>query len=724
MAGSVGPALDVASATPKSSPSDILGDTKIRRPLVKIPTDQKNLLNLHQSWASFLGQRSAGFLNVPPQVLGQLKASYTRRKQATGSEKATELTSDAEGDAEDGTIPEPSGSQSSTPTRVERSGEDGDDDDDDDDEDPGVSISLSASPNPHPGPQRFESQEPSQPFLTQIPEKSPPKPTILASFPEQFKLATFPQSSQGPEDELEVEVPAALAYNLEPINKSALPMLATPPSAQVVPCTFEQSMESASSTSARLKPQSKLQSRKHIYNRVPELYRGPKQGALSSHLNTNVDSNKVMTALGQHSDTESSISTNNMSSSIIPSTREDPTTESQKHAAVWDVQLGRMPTYDTNSSPGNHDSPSASKQYSPVEIPTSLSHAIHSPQPPALVTHLAAPLAVAPKSWEAPFVHYTVTYPSYIGTIQDFVTACIYIQLQHRRIRTSLYDDFIRAWVEGYLTYIKDCDEAEPPRKALRAIEWYNEIDDDPSFTSRVVTRQNLQSILNFYPNELETARLSLNITPSQGPSEHSVSNSQADPFNRISSRFLTQAQSKGKEPMWNSMEGARGGVEVSGLSLTPKPKMPAIANDQRILQRIPTNKSFGGIESRPVQREVLTRSLSESTAQKRIATNELRYGGTKRVSLGLTSGTHSKMWSDSGSTVSNHSEISKNTAQNSVVPESSARQKSAKIAEDPEERRRRRLAKHFKKRMGGRESIASSTPPRSNTPTSGQKKK
>ncbi|KAI0437648.1 hypothetical protein F4803DRAFT_537825 [Xylaria telfairii] len=718
MADNVEPGLDFASTTPNSSPSDILGDTKIRRPLVKIPTDQKNLLNLHQSWASFLGQRSAGFLNVPPQVLDQLKASYTRRKQATGSEKATELTSDAE----DGTIPEPSGSQSSNPTRVERSGEDGDDDDDD--EDPGVAISWPPSPNPPLESQRFESQEPSQPFLTQIPEKSPPKPTIPTSSSEQFKLAAFPQSSQGPDDELEVEVPAALAYNLEPINKSALPMLATPPSAQVVPCTFEQSMGSAStSTSARLEPQSKLQSRKHIYNRVPELYRGPKQGVLSSHLNINADSNKVMAAPGQHTDTESSISTNNMSSSIIPSTGEDLATENQKHAAGWDVQPGPLPTYDTNSSSGNRDSPSALKLYSPAEIPTSLSHAIHSPQPPALVTHPAAPLAVAPKSWEAPFVHYTVMYPSYIGTIQDFVTACIYIQLQYRRIRTSLYDDFIRAWVEGYLTYVKDCDEADPPRKALRAIEWYNEIDDDPLFTSRVVTRQNLQSILNFYPNELETARLSLGITSSQGPSEHSISSSQVDPFNRISSEFLTQAQSIGKEPMRNSVEGVRGGFEVSGLSPTPKPKMPAIVNDQRVLQRIPSNKSFGGIESRPAQREVLTRSLSESTAQKRIATNELRSRGTKRVSLGLASGTHGRMWSDSGITVSNHSEMAKNTARNSVVPESSARQKGAKIAEDAEERRRRRLAKHFKKRMAGRDNIASSAPI-SNTPTSGQKQK
>ncbi|KAI0452320.1 hypothetical protein F5B21DRAFT_344617 [Xylaria acuta] len=715
MARNVEPALDVASSAPDSSPSDILGDTKIRRPLAKIPSAQKELLNLHQSWASFLSLRSAGFINVPPQVLGQLKASYTRRKQAIESDKAAGPTSDAEGDAD---VPEPSGSQSSTPAHVEQSGEDGDDD-----EDPGQRIPWSLSPEPHPRPPRFENQEPSQPFITQIPEKSPPKPTIPTSPVEQFKLATFPQSSQGLEDELEVEVPVALAYSLEPINKSALPMLATPPSAQIVPCTFEQSIQSAStSASTRLEPQPKPQSRKHIYNRVPELYRGPKQGVLSSHLHTNPDSTKVAAAPGQNTDTESSLSTNNASSSIIPSTGEDQTMESQKHVAIWDFRPGQMPTYDTNFNSGNHHSPSASRQYFPVQILTSPSHTIHSPQPPAPVTHPAAPPAAAPKSWEAPFVHYTVTYPSYVGSIQDFVTACIYIQLQHRRIRTSLYDDFIRAWVEGYLPYVKHCDEAQPPRKALRAIEWYNEIDDDPLFTSRVVTRQNLQSILNFYPNELDMARLSLGITSSQGPSEHSVSSSQADPFNRISHQFLTHThtQPKGKEPIRPSVEVVGGAVGLSMLSPVSKPKMPAVAIDQRI----PTHKSFGGIESRPVQREVLTRSLSESTAHKRIATNELRSEGTKRVSLGLTPGSYNRMWSDSGSTVSNHSERSKNTARNFVAPDPNARQRSAKATEDPEERRRRRLAKHFKKRIAGRESSIASSAPISNTPTSGQRQK
>ncbi|KAI1735865.1 hypothetical protein F4680DRAFT_294728 [Xylaria scruposa] len=721
MARNVEPALDVVSSTPDSSPSDIIGETKIRRPLVKIPSAQKNLLNLHQSWASFLSQRSSGFINVPPDVLDQLKASYTRRKQARELDKAARTTSSADGDAEGDTgVPEPSGSQSSPPGHVERSGDDGDNEDDG----PGERMPWSLSPEHHLRPRvenqrpRFESQEPSELFITQIPEESPLKPTIPTSPTEQFKLAPFLHSSQGPEDELEVEVPAALAYDPEPINKSALPILATPPSAQVVPCTFEQSMQSApTSASTRLDPKLKPQSQKYGYSRVPELYRGPKQGVSSSHLNTNADPTRAASTLSNNTDTESAPSTNNMSSSIIPSTREEQSVESKKQARVSDVPPGQTSVYNTNLSSQNYHSPSISEQYSPVQIPTSPSHAIHSPQS---ITHSVDQPISASKSWEAPFAHYTATYPSYTGTIQDFLTACIYIKLQYRRIRTSLYDDFIRAWVEGYLPYVEDCDGAQPPRKALRAIEWYNEIDDDPLFTSRVVTRQNLQSILNFYPNELAVARRSLGISSSQWPGEASVPNTQTGPRNRVSSQLPTHIHSKGKEPIRNSMEVAGDEVETSGLSPVPKSKAPLIAIDQRT----PTHKSFAGIESRPAQHEVLTRSFSESTAHKRFATNELRSEGTKRISLGLNNpGAHNKMWSDSGSTASNHSERSKLTVRNSLAADSTAGQKSAKIDEDPEERRRRRLAKHFKKQMAGRESIASSAPI-SSTPTSGRKQK
>ncbi|TGJ87822.1 hypothetical protein E0Z10_g922 [Xylaria hypoxylon] len=696
MAHSFGSAFNIASSTPNLSPSDILGDTKTRRALVKIPSTQKELLNRHEAWASFLSRRPNGFVNIPPDVLEEAKASYARENRAAQLNHVAGLGSRTGDDTD---APEPSGSQSSLHSCLEDGDEDGNDNEND-----GEPISCPQTPSPHIRPSRVASEEPNQPFITQLFEKSPPQPTIVTSPAENPKLPEFPQSSQGPEDELELEVPVALAYNLAPINKSALPMVATPPSAQVVPCTFEQSTQSGSaSASKESNPQRKPKLKKRIYNGVSAMYRGPKQGAISSHLNTNVGSAKAIVALGHNTNAESSLSTNDTSSSIVPSTTDDRRIESEKHAEAWNIEPGQMSTYGANLSPGNPHSPLASGRYSPAQIQHVLSPITRSRQ---AVPPIAPPIA-ASKSWEAPFVHYTATYPNYNGTIQDFITACIYIQLQYRRIRTSLYDDFIRAWVQGYLPYVRDCDEAQPPGKALRAIEWYNEIDDDPLFTSRVVTRQNLQSMLNFYPNELGMARLSLGIFSSQGRSERSGSNSQTEPHiqeNCISQSPTTAQKSKGIEVARRSVGKAEAEAQVTNKQMPP------------------AHRSFNGIETRPAQHKGLTRSLSESTMhKKRTAANELRSEGAKRISQGLTVVARNRVWSDSGSTVSNHSERFKQTSRTPVAPESTTGKENVKAAEDPEERRKRRLAKHFQTRMAQRDGITSSAPIR-NTPTSAQK--
>ncbi|KAI0869618.1 hypothetical protein GGS24DRAFT_493616 [Hypoxylon argillaceum] len=705
MAHSFESGVNITAPAPESSPSDILDDTKIQRSLFKISSTQKKLLNRNESWASFLSRRPAGFVNVPPQVLDQLRASHARQKQATAVPKATASPGRAGDNADP---PEPSGSQSSSLPR----GEHGDEDDDD----PSDIISWASSPERNLRPPSIISQEPVHPFITQLPQASSLEPPIVTSpaLPEHSKPVEFPPSSQGPEDELEVQVPGALAYNPEPINKSGLPMLATPPSAQIVPCTFEQSVQSTSAAaSTKLDPQLKPQSKKHVYKPVPQLYRGPKQSA-ASHLNINVGPAKTVATTGQNNDKESSLSAGNTSPSIIPSTIHDQNTHAVKHIPAWDARPGQLPMHDANSSFKDSRSSLASRHHSPMDMPISPSRVLRSPQQPISLTRPA----VALSSWEAPFIHYTVTYPSYNGTIQDFVTACIYIQLQYRRIRTSLYDDFIRAWVEGYLPYVKDCDESQPPQKPLRAIEWYNEIDDDPLFTSRVVTRQNLQSILNFYPNELKAARLSFGIVSGQGSSEYSVSESHAEPHSRqnrsMSSKFPTNAQSW-KEKELIRQPGERAGLETR-LPPTPTP-ISFTAN-----QYIPAHQSFHGTETPPVNYKGLARSFSESTTdRKRTAANQLRPEAAKRVSLGPALGTHSRMWSDSGSGGSNYSERSKSAARSSDTPEPTARQKSGKSTEDPEERRRRRLAKHFKKTMAGRESISSSIPIR-HSPVSGKK--
>ncbi|KAI0203458.1 hypothetical protein F4808DRAFT_416654 [Astrocystis sublimbata] len=726
MARNVGPGVaapDAPSSGPGSSPSGALDDDKIRRVLVKIPSAQKKLLDGY-SWASKLSQRTNGFINVPPEVLEQLKDSYSRRGPSLESDKAgVQAHVAADGAEVDRVIPGPSGKTFSAPIHDDGRGE-GDDEAGDDDEEEARSehIPWSQSPDSHRFPRDAKPREPSeepgeersQPFDTQLPKKSPLKPTLPTSPAAQTSLPSLSQESHGLEDELEVEVPVALAYDLKPINKSAQPMLATPPSAQVVPSTLDLSLQSGStSESARMDSQPKPQSRKPAaYKRVGNLYQGPKPTASSSHLHTNTEPAKdvAVTAVGGGTDAgaESSLSTHNTSSSIVPSTADDRlrNIDSEKQTAIQDIRPGQIPVPTANIGFTDQHSPSAPPQLSSVQVAVTPSRKVHPPKLPAPLNRPMAPPAAAPETWMSPFVFYTTKYPRYDGGIQDFITACIYIQLQVRRIRTSLYDDFIRAWFEGYLPYVRECDEAQPPQKALRAIEWYNDIDDDPIFTKRVVTRDNLQGILNFYPKELNRARLALGITSSQGSNDNLASSSLNDPSTRISSHHQMHAPSKGKEPMRNVVEIVDDEVENPTLPPVPKPRMSAFSSSRRISD----HRSSNALEGRPKQRDSLTRSISESTHFKRVAATDLRSEGTKRVAS-VAPGRGNRTLSDSGSTTSNLSARANNSSRSSVAPGHATAKRSAKATEDPEERRRRKLAKHFKQRMAERDSIASSAP-------------
>ncbi|KAK8043647.1 hypothetical protein PG993_006077 [Apiospora rasikravindrae] len=71
-----------------------------------------------------------------------------------------------------------------------------------------------------------------------------------------------------------------------------------------------------------------------------------------------------------------------------------------------------------------------------------------------------------------PFDQYTNAYPTYRnhGNIWEFVKACVYIQQLQRKkaLATYQYDDFIRAWTEGFVPYVLDFDlegSKKPPHR-------------------------------------------------------------------------------------------------------------------------------------------------------------------------------------------------------------------------------------------------------------------
>ncbi|KAI2641102.1 hypothetical protein GGS21DRAFT_356927 [Xylaria nigripes] len=671
-----------SSALDLCSSSDILGDTKLPRSLVKISSAQRALLSRPGSWESLLSRRPNGFVNVPPDVLEQLKASYTRQKRTATSPKC------AHSKTHDGDIihvPEPSSSQSSPSRGVERDGEDGCDYDDSHNRT--RSLSWSLSPSNHLRPPGTQSNQPTQLFMTQLPEGSQSQPTVLTT-PVAGQLSKISQSSQDPEDELEVEVPAALAHNPIPINKSALAVLTTPPSAQI-PCTFEQSTQSDSITaSVTLDQQPRPQPRQAIDKGLPRLYQSARQDTILPDMKATDNAVKPVFDPKKGVTTESSSSADNLPLSIIPSTM------------MTDQELDNedMLSRDNPLNPRDHQGHIPDRPPSRIYMPPPPSDVTSSHQLPTSITRPVSPPVGESTSREVSFAHYTATYPSYQGSVQDFIMACSYIQGQRHRIRTSLYDDFIRAWVEGYLPYVEQCDSEHPSRQALEAIEWYNEIDDDPIFTSRVVTRRNLASMLDSYPNETRTVQTYISILIGQTPNEHVLSRKQAKPNVLENETLKLKQRQDGKEPARESV-GIHSKVSRSSPSSNPA-KSPFSDSSHRPVRELPSGKDI--LQTQP---SAVARSPSETHSRKRSGDNELSSERSKRIAREPTPDIHYSKSFAPGSTINGPSSWSGSIANGSVIPESTARRHGTKDTEDQEEKRKRRLAKHFKKCMARQKS-------------------
>ncbi|KAI1762130.1 hypothetical protein GGR53DRAFT_502702 [Hypoxylon sp. FL1150] len=689
------------AAEPSSPPSpsfpEIFTNPRLRRRLFKISKDQQKLLDSEDSWASSLKRRSKPFLNVPPEVLENIKAFHHRQFQATQANESIH--------SPDPQVHTPKQSVESGIQRLQANqsrSELEDDDDGEDNDNNSDGRSWSSSPIEHKfPPKRVASediededivQDYGQPqFITQPPVSSP-RPTMGKA------PIDFPPSSHEQEEPLEIEVPAAINDVVLPVNKSVVQLNNTPPSAQIIPCTFDQS--------SHLKPFQK----QRIYNEPQEFYRPPKkETVLKQHLAVK---NGIQPDV-PHTDFQSSTSASDLSSSIIPSTIQPKAPN--KDPPIWrnnaTISPSKEPPTTYDEGRATQDSP-LPRQQSPEYRPRS--PVLRSSPPILRVPRISPPTITRQVSPSlAPFIRYTMTYPNYKGSISDFVTACMYIQRIQSIFRTSLYDDFIRAWHEGYIPYVRECDDSEPPVKALNAINWYSEIDDDPVFTSRIVTRQNLQSTLEFYPDELRAARSLLGVSP-QPTQEPAKDSSTTRPVENHKPAPPEKAPQTDDNPPGDATEVPKPETLKADFITTPKTNASALPRQQQKANVLPLHKSMSEFETekKPAQRE-FGRSLSEAAHPKRKASQELAGGLTKRLSV------NSLPKSDSESVTGGISEAPMSARQGSVAPSSTSGKKRKKL--DPAQRNEK-LRQHWQRKAQEKKDHNASSAPVSNTPTSAQR--
>ncbi|KAK1636034.1 hypothetical protein BDP81DRAFT_461400 [Colletotrichum phormii] len=123
--------------------------------------------------------------------------------------------------------------------------------------------------------------------------------------------------------------------------------------------------------------------------------------------------------------------------------------------------------------------------------------------------HRPQGLVARPSFAQGPLEAFRYAYPSFSGSVGDFVKACFTIKdLRRKRLLPKwLYDDFIRAFVDGFVPYIQTLDDDEEP---LSAYQWYVEYVDRPAYQGGVVTRENLYLVLKIYNSGFKSARESV----------------------------------------------------------------------------------------------------------------------------------------------------------------------------------------------------------------------
>ncbi|KAI1843648.1 hypothetical protein JX266_010281 [Neoarthrinium moseri] len=534
------------SSPPLPTQSDLLGDNRLPRRLFRIQSKQKQLLDQADSWAQHLRRQPKPGVNLPPEILENLRNFHKRQTEIN---KAGLPGPEA---AQDGPVETPS-----SPGLPPLGSEDGATAAD---EDAGTPVSgWETSPEPQRQIEaetlRFQSQSPLQdsfaehiapePFMSQVPARSPLRPTLdAANVQKRPAFTDFPSSSLDAEEELEVVAPNALTKQL-PALQRASELNPTPPSAQVqVPCTFEPdssvSEPQARNTGAR--PYSNLASIQTVQRRVagsrakttavagrmhppaPRARHGYDVGILDSQ--SSVDSSpSIVPATGtggwEHSPSKSPKGMP-IKSTIMETPRVSRSLNMQSRQNTPSDQMSKTPT---RSSP---DIRQHSPEYRPaspqvVEQPSPTGTRGRAIEQYAPANQTPSPLPLPEAKLAAPFIQYSVSYPSYTGSVGDFVNACLTIQvLQRRRALASYqYDDFIRAWSDGYMPYI---ESSEDSGKELTAIEWYMDRVDEALFTSKIITKDTLEAALAFYADEVRARRRSKNpsleTTPALVPAE------------------------------------------------------------------------------------------------------------------------------------------------------------------------------------------------------------
>lgn len=484
--------------------------------LITTPRDQKALLREAQSWDR------KGIPKIPAQLLKDAEnARNLRSQKPTHSTPSRVVSSGASNSA---SSKRPSASRPRFDSQPADELEDNEDDSDDADE-----ISWMPSSGIHKLPQTRASLERLPPMPTPTPiygnqASSPNTGRLAARAVTNTRYRTIlsaqnpPSSSLGSEPDIEYQPPLAITdVVVDPVARvrQAAKAAATPPSAQIVPCTWKEK-------SSPRRPEAMEQPEPKRRRRMKELKFDSSQPVTQGV--TQVVNETVFT---QASNSTAGSST---PSQVPPAKVSYGLREPVQHGQAVFNPNGK--TAPSSAAPFPRHSDGKRNDAVDKDHAVSLSNATGQRAPPKAVDQQTSSNSEAippngPAS-QAPFTAFCVAYPDFAkydrsglkpASIGVFVSAVVAIEaLQHlRQLPEFLYDDFIRVFCKDFLVYIDEWYSVPRKGQPLTAIQWYNENVPEPIYTKKVMNRHTLRDVGKAYPEKYAAARDILSKNSSSG---------------------------------------------------------------------------------------------------------------------------------------------------------------------------------------------------------------
>ena len=263
-----------------------------------------------------------------------------------------------------------------------------------------------------------------------------------------------PSSFASTDSGLEVEPPRVIPAPLEAVNReaAAIALEPTPPSAQIIPCTYTEH------PSPPKPPQAK---RRRLMRDPNEIFRTPEPVA---------QPRKSAAAAS----TTGSSSTKQTSASR-PGTSNDSGPVPSSPSAADDVGPIRTVAQGVKTINGIRQATNGQHSSSSDKIP---------PNGPAS---------------QVPYTAFKLAYPDFEADLHDFIRAVLSLKVYRKKMSFPyfLYDDFIRVFCTVYLTYTSDTYSTG--ENNLSAVKWYNSNVTAPRYLKNIVTSDNLDDVLSQY---------------------------------------------------------------------------------------------------------------------------------------------------------------------------------------------------------------------------------